>query len=77
MLQLMQDLNTFYMTKNKASPSPDPWNNANSPADDIQTEVARTEKLMVLYLGEDSKGGIFLTIDKVAPYGGESVEIRK
>ena len=58
MLQLMHDLNTIYMGKNKASPSsrpgvsPDPWNNATSPADDIQTEVARTGKINGAISGE-------------------------
>ena len=47
-----------------------------SPADDkSRLEWPRQESVVMLEVARESRGGIYLTIEEVAPHGEEPVEI--
>ena len=56
--------------------NPNIWNKVYSPAND-QSRVRKPgrEKVVVIELGKESGGGIYMTVDELAPHGDESVEL--
>ena len=52
------------------------WNEVYTPADDkSRLKGPRQETVVMLEVIRESRGGIYLIVDKVAPYGEEPVEI--
>ena len=62
-------------TIQEARGHPDVWNNVYSKADD-QSKMKKPgrEKVVVIELGKESRGGIYMMIDELAPHSDESVE---
>ena len=68
--------------KIKALPSRKPelsaghWNDVYAPADDkSRLKWPRRETVVMMEVSRESRGGIYLTIDEMAPHGEELVEI--
>ena len=67
--------------KIKSSPSRKPgvsadvWNNVYTPADDwSRLKWPGEVKVILLELSRECRGGIYMTVDELAPYGDESVD---